>query len=243
MLSPTRTAGGTLVEKYGITILYTAPTAIRGLMRFGEAWPATPRPGQPAPAGHGRRADQPRSLDAGIARSPADRCPIMDTWWQTETGGIHDLRPRPSCRSSPAAARALCRHRGRCGDARKACRWTSTTAASWSSASPGRRMMRTIYGTPSATRPTGAPSAGVYFAGDARRTRTPTATSGCRARGRRDQGQRPPPGQQWKSRVEPGQPPGVAEAAAIGLPDELTGEHIKVYVIIRNAAIERQPTR
>ena len=35
--TPTPTAGGSMIEKYGITMLYTAPTAIRGLMRFGES--------------------------------------------------------------------------------------------------------------------------------------------------------------------------------------------------------------
>ncbi len=51
-----------LVEKYGITILYTAPTAIRGLMRFGESWPGPARPLHPAPARLGGRAHQPRGV-------------------------------------------------------------------------------------------------------------------------------------------------------------------------------------
>jgi acetyl-CoA synthetase len=75
-----------LVEKYGVTILYTAPTAIRGLMRFGESWP--------------NRHDLSTLRLLGSVGEPINpeawrwyhrvigkgRCPIMDTWWQTETG-------------------------------------------------------------------------------------------------------------------------------------------------------------
>ena len=50
-----------IVERYGVTILYTAPTAIRACMKWGAEHPA-PRPLLAAPAGHGRRADQPQGL-------------------------------------------------------------------------------------------------------------------------------------------------------------------------------------
>lgn len=77
-----------MVEKYGITILYTAPTAIRGLMRFGDQWP--------------RRYDLSSLRLLGSVGEPINpeawkwyyevigdsKCPIMDTWWQTETGGF-----------------------------------------------------------------------------------------------------------------------------------------------------------
>ena len=52
-----------VVDKYKVTIFYTAPTAIRALMRQGEEWPNKHDLRQPAPAGLGRRADQPRGLD------------------------------------------------------------------------------------------------------------------------------------------------------------------------------------
>jgi acetyl-CoA synthetase len=84
-----------LVEKYGITILYTAPTAIRGLMRFGESWP--------------NRHDLSTLRLLGSVGEPINpeawrwyhrvigkgRCPIMDTWWQTETG-MFQITPVPS---------------------------------------------------------------------------------------------------------------------------------------------------
>ncbi len=52
-----------IVAKYGVTILYTAPTAIRAFMKWGDAMARQTRPPLPAPAGHRRRADQPGGLD------------------------------------------------------------------------------------------------------------------------------------------------------------------------------------
>ena len=51
-----------IVDKFQVNIFYTAPTAIRALARLGEDWVEQVRSLQPASAGHGRRADQPRSL-------------------------------------------------------------------------------------------------------------------------------------------------------------------------------------
>ena len=52
-----------IVEDYKVSILYTAPTTIRTLMKWGEELPGRPRPLEPAPARLGRRAHQPRGLD------------------------------------------------------------------------------------------------------------------------------------------------------------------------------------
>ncbi|MBN2385455.1 MAG: acetate--CoA ligase [Anaerolineales bacterium] len=92
-----------IVEKYGITILYTAPTAIRGLMRFGDAW--------------ARRHDLSSLRLLGSVGEPINpeawkwyhnvigggRCPIMDTWWQTETGGFM-ISPTPDTPLKPGSA-------------------------------------------------------------------------------------------------------------------------------------------
>ena len=51
-----------IVERYGVTILYTAPTAIRTCMKWGADYPGSPRPLLAAPAGHRRRADQPEGM-------------------------------------------------------------------------------------------------------------------------------------------------------------------------------------
>ncbi|MBN2373297.1 acetate--CoA ligase [bacterium] len=77
-----------MIEKYGVTILYTSPTAIRGLMRFGDQW--------------AKRHDLSCLRLLGSVGEPLNpeawrwyynvigkaACPIMDTWWQTETGGF-----------------------------------------------------------------------------------------------------------------------------------------------------------
>ena len=52
-----------IIERHGVTIFYTAPTAIRAFMRWGTEWPAKRDLELAAPARIGRRADQPRSVD------------------------------------------------------------------------------------------------------------------------------------------------------------------------------------
>ena len=76
-----------IVEKYGVTILYTAPTAIRAFMKWGVEWPQEARPELAAPAGHGRRADQSRGVDVVSTRSSA--ASAAPSW-------IRGGRPRPA---------------------------------------------------------------------------------------------------------------------------------------------------
>jgi len=92
-----------MVEKYGINILYTSPTAIRGLMRFGDSWP--------------NRNDISSLRLLGSVGEPINseawnwfykvvgrgKCPIMDTWWQTETGGFV-IAPLPITALKPGSA-------------------------------------------------------------------------------------------------------------------------------------------
>ncbi len=84
-----------IVDKYDVSILYTSPTAIRALMREGDRWV------------HQSRRDRLRLL--GSVGEPINpeawrwyhdvvgkgQCPIVDTWWQTETGGI-SISPLPA---------------------------------------------------------------------------------------------------------------------------------------------------
>ncbi len=77
-----------IIERHGVTILYTAPTAIRSFMKWGETWP--------------RKHDLSTLRLLGTVGEPinpeawmwyhsvigGERCPIVDTWWQTETGAI-----------------------------------------------------------------------------------------------------------------------------------------------------------
>jgi len=95
-----------VVEKYGVNIFYTAPTAIRAIMRFGEDWP--------------NRRDLSTLRLLGTVGEPInpeawiwyyqvigkERCPIVDTWWQTETGGFL-ITPIPGAMSMKPGSAAL----------------------------------------------------------------------------------------------------------------------------------------
>jgi acetyl-CoA synthetase len=77
-----------LIEKYRISILYTAPTAIRAFMRSGEEWPNKHDMSSLRLLG---TVGEPINPEAWIWYQRViggDRCPIVDTWWQTETGMI-----------------------------------------------------------------------------------------------------------------------------------------------------------
>ncbi|GJQ52212.1 MAG: acetyl-coenzyme A synthetase [Anaerolineaceae bacterium] len=82
------------VERYGITILYTAPTAIRGLMRFGEAWPNKHDLSSLRLLGSVGEPINPEAWKWYHRVIGKERCPVMDTWWQTETG-MFMITPTP----------------------------------------------------------------------------------------------------------------------------------------------------
>ncbi len=92
-----------LVEKYGITILYTAPTAIRGLMRFGDAWVERHDISSLRLLGSVGEPINPEAWKWYHTVVGKERCPIMDTWWQTETGGFV-ITPLPSVGLKPGSA-------------------------------------------------------------------------------------------------------------------------------------------
>ncbi len=77
-----------LVDKYGVNIFYTAPTAIRTFMRWGKEFPAKYKLSSLRLIG---TVGEPINPEAWIWYNETighGRCPIVDTWWQTETGGI-----------------------------------------------------------------------------------------------------------------------------------------------------------
>lgn len=92
-----------LIESYGITVLYTAPTAIRGLMRYGESWPNRHDLSSLRLLGTVGEPINPEAWRWYYRTIGKERCPIMDTWWQTETGGFM-ITPLPSTPLKPGAA-------------------------------------------------------------------------------------------------------------------------------------------
>ncbi|MCB2198345.1 acetate--CoA ligase [bacterium] len=91
-----------MVEEYGITIMYTAPTAIRGLMRFGESWPERHDISSLRLLGTVGEPINPEAWRWYHRVIGRGECPIMDTWWQTETGG-HMITPLPSAPLKPGS--------------------------------------------------------------------------------------------------------------------------------------------
>ena len=78
-----------VVDKHEVNIFYTAPTAIRALMGAGDEHVTTREPEIAAAARLASASRSTRKPGSGITASSArSRCPIVDTWWQTETGGI-----------------------------------------------------------------------------------------------------------------------------------------------------------
>ncbi len=85
---PDRGRFWTLCEKYGVTILYTAPTAIRAFMKWGADWPAKHDLSSLRLLGTVGEPINPEAWMWYREHIGGDRCPIVDTWWQTETGAI-----------------------------------------------------------------------------------------------------------------------------------------------------------
>ncbi len=77
-----------LVEKYGVTIIYTAPTSIRTFMRWGDQYPARHDLSSLRLLGTVGEPINPEAWMWYQKHIGHDNCPIVDTWWQTETGMI-----------------------------------------------------------------------------------------------------------------------------------------------------------
>src|SRR6476469_3650932 len=77
-----------IIERYGVTIFYTAPTAIRAFMRWGTDWPKRRDLSSLRVLGSVVEAINPEAWVWYHLNIGGERCPIVDTWWQTETGAI-----------------------------------------------------------------------------------------------------------------------------------------------------------
>jgi len=75
-------------DKFAVTVFYTAPTAIRALMRLGEEWPAKYKLDTLRILGTVGEPITPEAWMWYYEHIGHKKCPIVDTWWQTETGGI-----------------------------------------------------------------------------------------------------------------------------------------------------------
>jgi acetyl-CoA synthetase len=77
-----------IIETYGVTTFYTSPTAIRMFMQHGEEWPRRHDLSSLELLGTVGESINPEAWLWYFKHIGGERCPIVDTWWQTETGGI-----------------------------------------------------------------------------------------------------------------------------------------------------------
>jgi acetyl-CoA synthetase len=93
-----------IVERYGVTVFYTAPTAIRAFMKWGVEWPAKHDMSTLRLMGSVGEPINPEAWVWYHLHIGNGRCPIVDTWWQTETGAIM-ITPLPGItRTKPGSA-------------------------------------------------------------------------------------------------------------------------------------------
>ena len=153
-----------MCEEYGVTIFYTAPTAIRAFMQWGEAWPDASDLGSLRLLGTVGEPINPEAWMWYHRVIGGERCPIVDTWWQTETGGmmitplpgVTHTRPGSACRAFPGIQAVLLNDAGERVDAG----YLAVTR-------PWPAMLRTIWGDDERYRETyWSKWDGVYFPGD-----------------------------------------------------------------------------
>ncbi|AWV91223.1 acetate--CoA ligase [Bradymonas sediminis] len=97
-----------IIERHGVNIFYTAPTAIRAFMKWGEEWPAKHDLSSLRLLGSVGEPINPEAWMWYREHIGHNQCPIVDTWWQTETGG-HMISPIPGATPTVpgSATRAL----------------------------------------------------------------------------------------------------------------------------------------
>jgi acetyl-CoA synthetase len=232
-----------LVEKYSVSVLYTAPTAIRAFMKWGEEWPRKHKLDSLRLLG---TVGEPINPEAWIWYREViggKRCPIVDTWWQTETG-VMMITPLPGATpTKPGTAtlpffgvlpevvddqgRAVPRNQGGKLVIRK----------------PWPSMLRGIWGDPQRFRDTyWSEVKGSYFTGD-----------GCRQDedgnfwivGRIDDvlnvaGHRIGTAEVESALVSNSR---VAEAAVVGRPDDLKGQALVAFVTVKTGVMPDQKLR
>ena len=95
-----------IVERYGVTIFYTAPTAIRAFMKWGSDWPGKHDLSSLRLLGSVGEPINPEAWVWYYNHIGGERCPVVDTWWQTETGAIM-ITPLPGITSAKPGSATL----------------------------------------------------------------------------------------------------------------------------------------
>ncbi|MGH3842206.1 MAG: acetate--CoA ligase [Pseudonocardiaceae bacterium] len=229
-----------IVQKYGVTIYYTAPTLIRTFMKWGSQIPEKFDLSSLRLLGSVGEPINPEAWMWYREHVGGDRCPIVDTWWQTETGGIM-IAPLPGV--------TACKP----GSAMRPLPGISATVVDESGATvgfggggylaldrPWPGMLRTIWGDDQRYRETywsRFAAQGYYFAGDGAKYDDDGAIW---LLGRVDDVMNISGHRISTTEVESAlvSHPTVAEAAVVGAPDPVTGQGIVAFVILRGHVAE-----
>ena len=222
-----------IVEKYQVNIFYTAPTAIRALMREGEDWPDKHDLSSLRLLGTVGEPINPEAWMWYYNVIGKGRCPIIDTWWQTETGGVlittfpGAMPAKPGSAGVPffGVAPAILREDGSLTDVNEG--GYLVMKRPW----PG--LMRGVYGEPKRFKETYfVRFPGVYTTGDGARL---DEDGYYWLMGRIDDvinvaGHRVGTAEVESALVSHEK---VAEAAVVGMPHEIKGQGIYAYVTLR----------
>jgi len=159
-----------IVQKYKVTILYTAPTAIRAFIKWGDEHVTKFNLSSLRLLGSVGEPINPEAWMWYHERIGGGRCPIVDTWWQTETGAIM-ITPLPGVTpTKPGTATLPSSGSMPPFSMKTATKSAPMKAASSSSANPGPPCCAPSTATPSATRkPYWSAYKNIYLAGDSSR--------------------------------------------------------------------------
>ena len=224
-----------IVEKYGVTILYTAPTAIRTFMKWGIEEPAKHDLSSLRIIGSVGEPINPEAWVWYHTYIGGGRCPVVDTWWQTETGAIM-ISPLPgatTCKPGSATFPLPGIYAELVDDAGNV---VPKGGGYLTITRPWPAMLRGIWGDPDRYRDTyWARFPGRYFAGDGAKL---DDDGYLWLLGRVDDVMNISGHRISTTEVESAlvSHPAVAEAAVVGASDPTTGQAIIAYVITRGSA-------
>jgi acetyl-CoA synthetase len=230
---PDKTRFWEIVQRHGVTIFYTAPTAIRAFMRWGTEWPAKRNLSTLRLLGSVGEPINPEAWIWYHEHIGRERCPIVDTWWQTETGMIM-ITPLPGLTSTKPGS-ATQPFPGVFPEIRDAAgKHVETGGGLLAITRPWPAMLRGIYGDPErfVKQYFSRWSDGVYFTGDGARR---DEDGYYWLLGRVDDVLNVAGHRLGTMEVESAlvDHPQVAEAAVVGRPHEIKGQAVAAFVTLK----------
>jgi len=224
-----------IVEKYGVTIFYTAPTAIRTFMKWGADEPAKHDLSSLRLLGTVGEPINPEAWMWYHEHIGGERCPIVDTWWQTETGGIM-ISPLPGATTTKPGSATFPLPGVTAELVDDEAQPVPVGGGYLTLTRPWPGMLRGIWGDPDRYRETyWSRFEGRYFAGDGAKL---DDAGYLWLLGRVDDVMNVSGHRISTTEVESAlvSHPAVAEAAVVGATDATTGQAVIAYVILRGGA-------